>query len=157
MSNEEKLKFSSEFEDPAKEEEFGEQMLMFIEQAEDTKKPKIIGRLLVAYVKGHFDYSSFMRLCKMINRAFSEDFTYLANMHQRDQPIDDDVEHSLYAAGFLRLYVSNVGVVAGGATINSDPSYVETNYGKWTVELGLANGPIPAPTQKLRDSLVKFS
>ncbi|MDX1766284.1 MAG: hypothetical protein R3313_05020 [Candidatus Saccharimonadales bacterium] len=157
MTEEEKLKFSTEFEDPSKEEEFGEQMLMLIEQSEDTEKPKIIGRLLVAHVKGHFDRPTFMRLCKMIDRAYVEDFTYLARMGKNNNRYDGDVEQSLFSAGFLRMDTSNVGINVGGITINGDTRYVRTNYGTWVVRLGITKGSIPAPTPKLRDTLFKFS
>ncbi|MYL25012.1 hypothetical protein GLV89_14630 [Halomonas alkaliantarctica] len=146
MSEKEKQKLSSEFENTEKEEGFGEQMLVLIEQSEDTEKPKIIGRLLVAHAKDHFDLTTFMRLCKMVNRAFVEDFGYLekfnGNSHQRKNP---DVEQSLHSAGFLRLKASNSTVFIEGLPANTNEGYEITQYGRWLVDLGLSEGPIPPP------------
>lgn len=121
MTEEEKLKFSSQFEDPAKEEEFGEQMLMVIEQAEDTEKPKIIGKLLLAHAKDHFDLSTLMRLSKMVSRAFLEDFQYLENIyHQVHQTKDSNIEQSLYLTGFLRLEGFDEGAISDSERSNED-------------------------------------
>lgn len=148
MTIEEKLKFSTAFEDPSKEEEFGEQMLVLIEQAEDTEKPKIIGRLLVARVKGHFDQNTFMRLCKMVNRAFVEDFRHLTVLRKgENHNADEDVEQSLRASGFLRQENNIDTAVITGVPTGPAP-FKLTQYGRWLVDLGLSQGPIPDPGKK---------
>lgn len=143
MSPEEKLKFSSQFDDPSKEEEFGEMILVLIEQAEDVGKPKIIGKLLVAHVKGHFDLTTYMRLCKMINRAFTEDLIYLSRMGKVETSRDRDIEHSLYSAGFLSIDSFDLGELSGGMTTNNEIGYTKTTYGKWVSKIGLSEEPIP--------------
>lgn len=145
MTPDEKSKFSSQFEDPNQEEEFGEQMLVLIEQAEDTVKPKIIGRLLVARVKGHFDQNTFMRLCKMVDRAFVEDFHHLSVLRKRENHMaDEDIEQSLSSSGFLR-FVKNPNDALLVSNLSKSGSIVLTQYGKWLVDLGLSEGPIPTP------------
>jgi len=153
MSEEEKQRFASEFENTSKEEEFGEQMLMLIEQSEDLVKPRIIGRLLVAHVKGHFDLTTFMRLCKMVDRAFTEDFQYLKMLRIGDnhRP-NEDVEQSLNSSGFLRPANNNEGAILSGVPITYE-TYRLTQYGKWLVDLGLSEGSVPIPTPDTPNTL----
>ncbi|NVE91549.1 hypothetical protein [Vreelandella titanicae] len=143
MTEEEKLKFSSQFEDTSKEEEFGEQILVLLEKSEDTEKPRIIGRILVAHARGHFDYSTFMRISKMVNRAFTEDFDYLKKIEDASQPSNADIENSLYSSGFLRQKSSEKFVFHQGMPVNTDEGYELTDYGQWMIKFGLTTEPIP--------------
>lgn len=146
MSEEEKNKFAAQFENADKEEEFGEQVLVLIEQAEETEKPKIIGKLLVAHAKGHYDLPTYMRLSKMVSRAFIEDFQYLENMrHNSPQQKDSNIEQGLYLAGFLRLSGFDEGEISDSESSNEDIIYEITIYGKWLVDLGLSEDSIPVP------------
>lgn len=147
MSQEEKLKFSSQFENTSKEEEFGEQMLMLIEQAEDTEKPRIIGRLIVAYVKGHFDRPTLMRLCKMVDRAFYEDLCYLKKHCKNSQRIiDSAIEQNLISIGFLAALYPKGYPNTNGHLLYDDSPNVVTEYGDWVVTLGMPKRAIPDPT-----------
>lgn len=145
MSEAEKLKFSSQFENPEKEEEFGELMLTLLDKAEDTKKPRIIGKLITAHAKGHINYQELTRLSKMVSNTFTEDLNSLKSLHTEEfYNLDEDVGHSLYANGFVKMkYSSDVGTLGGGSTYFSH--YEITGYGKWVVELGLSETMPPAP------------
>lgn len=140
MSEEEKLKFSSQFEDTSKEEEFGEQMLVLIEQAEDTEKPTILGKLLVAHVRGHFDYTALMRMSKMVNRAFTEDLYQLKNLNDKNliKNADVDIANSLLANSFLRekIHLSRT-VITNGRPNETRDGYELTDYGQWVLRFGM--------------------
>ncbi len=147
MSEAEKRKFSAQFEDAEKEEEFGEQMLVLIDQSEDTIKPEIIGKLIHAHAKGHFDLAALMRLSKMVTRSFAEDLDYLKNMDGQHQRRDSDIEHSLNTVGFLRLKAYEYGQMGESEIAPSDIGYEKTVYGTWVTELGLIEGPPPDPEE----------
>ncbi|KGE77656.1 hypothetical protein [Halomonas salina] len=142
MEGEERADLAEKFEDPKEADRFGETMIILIERAEDPDKPRIFGRLLVACAKGHFDVPDLMRLCKMVNRAISEDFAYLKNLRQgKRQRKNKDVEQSLSTAGFLRAQGIEQATLddIGSGVIDYDV----TAYGKFLVDLGLSEGPVP--------------
>lgn len=146
LGEEERNRFAEKFEDPEEADRFGASLLILVEKAEDLDKPEIFGRLLVACAKGYFDVTDLMRLCKMVNRAITEDFTYLQNMHRGIQQTENqDVEQGLYSAGFLRPKASNSTVFAGGKPVNTDAGYEVTQYGKWLIGLGLSESSTSSP------------
>ncbi|KPQ25484.1 MAG: hypothetical protein HLUCCA13_05505 [Halomonas sp. HL-48] len=148
MSEAEKNKFAAQFENVDKEEEFGEQMLVLIDKADDAEKPKIIGRLLAARVKGHFDQNTFMRLCKMVDRAFVEDFRHLRVLRNGENHMaDEDVEQSLRSSGFLRQINNTDTAIISGVPVGPG-GFKLTQYGRWLVDLGLSDGPIPSPEKE---------
>lgn len=144
LSEADKFRFAEKLEDPEEADRFGASLLILIEKAEDLSEPRIYGRLLIACARGHFEVTDLTRLCKMVNRALIEDFIYLKNMHYGIRHFANrDIEQSLYTAGFLRLKGLDAGTIDD---IGSDKvDYDLTTYGKWLVEFGLTEKPIPDP------------
>ena len=106
---------------------FGETILLLIQKADELEKPALIARILVAHVRGDFDYPTFLRLSLMVNRSVFEDLRILKNF--RDGVAKDtESAEALFSAGFL----SNGGFDGGGA-LDTDPSgtiFVLNRFGR---------------------------
>jgi len=143
VNQEEKEKFLAQLGDPKKADDLAIRLLVLVQKAEDLDKPKIYGNLFEACIKEYFDTETLTRLCKMVDRAFFEDFEYLKNLHHGEhQRRNQDIEQSLNAAGFLRQVGADEGVMGGE---EGHIKFEVNSYGKWLIELGLSEGPIPDP------------
>jgi hypothetical protein len=106
---------------------FGETILLLIQKADELDKPALIARILVAHVRGDFDYPTFLRLSLMVNRSVFEDLQLLKSFKD-GVPEDTERAEALFSAGFL----SNGGFDGGGA-LDTDPSgtiFVLNRYGR---------------------------
>lgn len=84
------------------QESLGARLLVLVERAEDLEKPKILGRLLVAYAEGAFDLATLWRLSRMVDRSHSEDLAFLSRFYTGPQPAEEIVTVQCLAAnGFL--------------------------------------------------------
>lgn len=64
---------------------FGEKLLLCIEKIDDLEKVEMLKRLFQAY--GHrdgIDYSTFRRLCLILEKAFLDDLLYIKNAKDKD-------------------------------------------------------------------------
>ena len=134
LTLEERRRFEAQFSDNSAQEDFGGALLVLIDRAEDIEKPKILGRLLVAYVRGAFNQRELLRMSKMVDRSYFEDLTYLKNFFTGLQPGNEVIAQSLTAVGFLY----QAGFDGGDADDYSGGIWYEiTQYGQWLVEYGL--------------------
>lgn len=87
---------------PEGQETLGARLLVLVERAEDLNKPRILGRLLVAYAEGAFGLETLWRLSRMVDRSHSEDLAYLPGFFTGPQPVESIVTVQCLAAnGFL--------------------------------------------------------
>ena len=134
LSLQERQAFEKKFSDREAQEDFGGALLVLIDRSEDIEKPRILGRLLVAYAKGAFSQSDFMRLAKMVDRSYFEDLVILKSFEFGLQPDNEIPAQSLAAQGFLH----QAGMDGGDATgANGGILYEISYYGQWLVEHGL--------------------
>lgn len=134
LALDERKRFEAQFTDNSAQENFGGALLVLIDRAEDVEKPRILGRLLVAYVRGAFGQSELMRMSKMVDRSYFEDLLFLRSFFTGLQPGNEVIAQSLTAAGFLY----QAGFDGGDAGGNSGGIWYEiTNYGQWLVQYGL--------------------
>ncbi|MBF0519652.1 MAG: hypothetical protein HQK92_08010 [Nitrospirae bacterium] len=127
-TQQERTAFTERLESDGEIEHFGEIILLIIEKSEDTVKPKIIGRIMAAHIKGYIGYKEAMRLAFLINRCYTGDLEYLRSFregYQSDVPVAD----ALFSAGFL-FYRGNIH------SSGFSRPYVLNEYGKMLVEYG---------------------
>ncbi|MBF0466412.1 MAG: hypothetical protein HQK88_14920 [Nitrospirae bacterium] len=126
-TQQERTAFTERLESDGELEHFGETILLIIEKSEDTVKPKIIGRIMSAHIKGYIGYKEAMRLASLINRCYTGDLEYLRSFregYQSDVPVAD----ALFSAGFLEY--------KGGSSSSGRRPYALNEYGKMLVEYG---------------------
>ncbi|MET0888793.1 MAG: hypothetical protein ABWY09_01530 [Stenotrophomonas maltophilia] len=85
-------------------------ILDILERCDPIDKPRLIGNLFVAMVRGHIPSKDLLRLCTMITGVFPDDLQALAKRHKPDD-LEDGRRFALQANGFL---VSSVGVIYTG-------------------------------------------
>ncbi|HEY2345723.1 MAG TPA: hypothetical protein VGH80_07555 [Xanthomonadaceae bacterium] len=136
LSDGERKKFVAQFENAATKEEFGAALLILIDRSEDIEKPAILGRLLVANVRGAFGRNELMRMSKMVDRSFFEDLVFLKTFITGLQPGNEIIAQSLTAIGFLY----QAGFDGGDATEGSGGIWYEiSQYGQWLAKYGLTD------------------
>ena len=134
LSLKERRSLEAKFSDKDAQEDFGGALLVLIDRSEDIEKPRILGRLLAAYVRGAFSQADLMRLSKMVDRCYFEDLQILKSFKFGLQPSNEIPSLSLAAQGFL--YQAGMdGGDADGA--NGGILYEITSYGELLVEYGL--------------------
>jgi hypothetical protein len=69
LTIEERVKFKNSFCAEEQAEEFGGLLVVLLERADDLAKPRILGRLLVAYARGVFTQEEFFRISRMVERS----------------------------------------------------------------------------------------
>jgi hypothetical protein len=131
-----KIKFLEEMNSSVeKKRSFGEAVILLIDKAEDMLKPYFIGRIMKAYIENKIEYVKAMRICKMIERAYSPDVYYLKDFREGIQK-EKDIAASLCYCGFL----SDVGI--DGGTFEPDSGgtiYAMNEYGKLFLQYGIAD------------------
>ncbi|MBZ9823207.1 hypothetical protein [Mesorhizobium sp. CA4] len=126
--------FIAKLEKKGKKEEFGEQVLLLLDRAEDMKKPQIIARIMSAAASGKISLEEATRLAKIVDRAFFEDLNFLLDFKKGVQK-EKDVASALFSAGLL----VDVGI-DGGLMMEEDSGgtmYDLNQYGKLLSEYGL--------------------
>jgi len=134
MDLEERKAFQRTFADKDAQEDFGGALLVLIDRSEDVEKPKILGRLLVAYARGAFGLADLMRMSKMVDRCYFEDLTILNSFKFGLQSNNEIPAQSLAAQGFLAQAGMDAGDVDGA---NGGILYEVTKYGDWLAQHGL--------------------
>lgn len=119
-------------------ERFGETVLLLLEQADDARKPDLMGRILAAHMSGKIAaYDDAMRLIAMINRAYAVDLNYLLTMKPGVQRGNGAViAASLESVGLL----VNGGFDGGGLDQDAEPGglvYRISDYGQMLLTHGL--------------------
>lgn len=134
LSLEKRKEFEQKFSNKDAQEDFGGALLILIDRSEDMEKPRILGRLLAAHVKGVFSQTELMRLSKMVDRCYFEDLLILKSFQSGVQFNNEIPAQSLSAQGFL--YQAGMD---GGTWERSDGGilYEITKYGEWLSEYGL--------------------
>jgi hypothetical protein len=91
-------------------------------------KPKIIGKLFVASIKGEIDYQTFLRLSYFVEYLFLPDIEYL-----RELNLGNDIEfkkkEELYRVGFMKR------PPFGQIKTDSTNEYEINDYGKKLLEI----------------------
>ena len=108
---------------------------MLLYRSDDLTKPKILGRLLVAYAQGHITQEDFLRLSSMVERSFSSDLPLLRGFTFGNWPGKEAQAQNLASLGFLYQAGFDGGDV-------SDPNsggilYQISQFGEWIVRYGL--------------------
>jgi hypothetical protein len=116
-------------------ERFGQNVLLLIEKADDTKKPTLMGRVMAACVSGHLNLKDALRLCAMLNRCYATDLDLLVEFKPGEQRENTNIAEALFSAGFL----SQHGISGGDM---SDPQsggvlYELNDFGRALVQWGL--------------------
>jgi len=133
-SQEDREKFLNQFRTEQQEQEFNDQILFYLDQADSFRKPRIIGQLMVACIHGHLPLDKAKRLCAMVNRCYMEDLKLLLHFQNGVQGEDQPIAESLQAVGFL----SNEGSDSGGfePTVPGGTLFAINEYGRWLVQFG---------------------
>lgn len=119
-------------------ERFGETVLLLLEQADDARKPDLMGRILAAHMSGKIAaYADAMRLIAMINRAYAVDLNHLITMKPGVQRGHGAlIAASLESVGLL----VNGGFDGGGFDEDAEPGgliYHISDYGRLLLTHGL--------------------
>lgn len=133
FSREEAEEFIRSFENKEKANEFGMQLLLFIDNSDSLEKANLIGKLYLLLLKKNFDLKFYLRLCYMINKSFYDDIQYLQCFENRESILTSDNEkvpavilENLFSYGFI----SEHGVDGGDAFgKNSGTRYALNEYG----------------------------
>ena len=106
--------------------------------AEDMAKPKLIAKIINAYIVGHINEATTFRIYSMIDRCYVQDLELLKNFRNGTQGKNTPVAETLLSVGFL----SNGGL--DGGTFDDEDSggviYNINEYGKLFVQYALNNG-----------------
>ena len=140
ISDEERKKFVDGMKTPEQKHKFGETILLLLERAEDMTKPKLIAKIINAYILGHIEQATTFRICSMIDRCYIQDIELLKNFSDGTQGDYTPIAETLLSIGFL----SNGGFDGGswGDENNKDSGGVIYNmneYGKMFVRYALSN------------------
>lgn len=133
LSQEEAEEFIRSFENKEKANEFGMQLLLFIDNSDSLEKANLIGKLYTLLLKKNFGLKFYLRLCYMINKSFYDDIKYLQYFENRESILTSDNEkvpavilENLFSYGFI----SEHGVDGGDAFgKNSGTRYALNEYG----------------------------
>jgi hypothetical protein len=118
-----------------KRTQFGQTVLFLASSADDFEKPKLCGRMVAASINGFIELDTAYRICRMINRAHSEDLKLLVAFKDGLQPKRELEAEALFVAGFL----SPAGIDGGGVDEDDGGTlYAINRYGKL-----LANYALP--------------
>ena len=101
ISIQDRQKFTNQFDSEEKQHEFGQTILLLLDRAEDMKKPRLIAKIISAYILGKINESDAFRLCTMINRCYTQDLEVLRNYHNNKKVEPGPITQSLFSAGFL--------------------------------------------------------
>jgi hypothetical protein len=136
-SAEDRKKFVDKFDSEEGRHEFGQAILMLLDRAEDLIKPRLIARIISAYIQKNIDYPKAMRLCAIIGRCYSQDLFLLQSFTNGTQGEFTPIAESLQSAGLL----SNGGF--DGGTLDGDDGgvlYVMNEYGHLLKQYALCVG-----------------
>jgi hypothetical protein len=127
--------FVSQFSSDESQFEFGQTLLLLLDRAEDVSKPAIVGRLFASAARGHLTLEEATRVSKMVDRAYSEDFSLLLDFCPGVQGLNSDRAASLSAAGFLTFAGLDEGEV--GDPFSGGVIYDMSHFGRILVTHGL--------------------
>jgi hypothetical protein len=144
-SEEDRAAFTAKLQEDGKAEAFGENILLLLDRLDDMTKPAIIGRVMAAHIQGHMDYSTAMRLCAMVGRAYASDLAFLVDFRPGVQSEGATVAATLSADGLLH----QAGVDGGILLVESGTGqavYEANEYGRLLVQYGLRGPRAPQGT-----------
>lgn len=130
LTIEERVKFGNSFCAEEQAEEFGGLLVVLLERADDVVKPRILGRLLVAYARGVFTQEEFFRISRMVERSFTDDLYLLDGFSFGSMPRREVQAQNLSSLGFL--YQAGIDANEDGGIL-----YQISPYGEWVVQHGL--------------------
>ena len=109
---------------PEAESELGENLLLALEKLDNVRKPTILARFFVAYMRFEIDLLTFTRLAQALERFNLEFLPVLQFMYHPELPaldVTEDIHHELSLAGLMTANLSNSGSVGGGALYMYSP------------------------------------
>lgn len=136
-SHKERQQFSERFANDPDSRRFGESVLLLLERAESMEKPRIVGRIMCAAIRGQIDLTKAMRLAAIVDRCYLQDLDHLPRFESGPQ-LDEFriVVEALQSVGLL----STAGF--DGGNMDEDPMrsgtvYVLNEYGELLIRYGL--------------------
>lgn len=136
-SHGERQQFAKRFANDAESRRFGESVLLLLERAENMEKPRIVGRIMRAAIRGQIDLTKAMRLAAIVDRCYMQDLDHLP-MFESGPQLDEFriVVEALQSVGLL----STAGFDGGNMDedpIRSGTVYVLNEYGELLIRYGL--------------------
>ena len=101
-----------------KQQELGENLLLAIEKLDDVGKPEVLARFFSAYINEDFDYLTFTRLTRALQRFNLPLLPYLKWFYVRKgNPVEltEEIEHELSLAGLVTVSLAGSGTFGGSA------------------------------------------
>jgi hypothetical protein len=106
ISTEKRVGFLSELEKKEGFTEAGEKILITLNRLEDSDKAIIIGKLFKATINEKIEIRNFIRLMRMVDKAYLEDLN-LIKFDDNLYHINDETKFSLHQAGFLNQTIKD--------------------------------------------------
>jgi hypothetical protein len=130
LPTEKRTAFFAKLRDDDALERFGETTLLILAQSDEIEKPIVIGRLFRAAALDLVSIQVAIRLSAIVNRAFFEDLTTLADFERPSKTNEPDVAVSLRALGLLKITEQDV--------FDAEAStYALSTYGKQLLRFGM--------------------
>jgi len=108
----------------------GETLLLILDRLDDMRKPDLVARAFVAYLKKEIDFASFQRMSSVIDRCFLPDLNSIRGKVSQEK-FAPHVAMSLTACGLLELERFGPG---------DDALYLVTQFGKSFARVVLTEG-----------------
>lgn len=102
----EREEFLSELEKKEEFTEAGEKILITLNRLEDSDKAIIIGRLFKATINKGIEVKDFIRLMRMVDKAYLEDLN-LIKVNDNLYRLNEETKFSLHQAGFLNQAIKD--------------------------------------------------
>jgi len=99
IDSEDAAKWRRKLQDDEQLEEFGERVIGIVDRVESATKAKLVGLMLREYLNGRCDRETYLRSIEMIDRALTEDLSFLVN--HRTEDLSDPACARLMAVGLM--------------------------------------------------------
>ena len=92
----------------------GETLLLIIHRMDNFEKPKVIGKIFGAFLKGHIRYDEFLRMSAAVDKIFLPDLKLLVNNDNYGGVLPYEIQNQLVYAGLMSMTRTGDLRISGG-------------------------------------------